>query len=366
MGLLQSGKALAEQARALYVTIRRQEGITRQMLSDQLGLPATTLNRALDKQIRLGLIEEYDWADSTGGRRPGLYRVVADARYLLGLHLGLESGELVLTDLLLRPLGRSLLPGIETILIEGLEKTVRQAVIDLAGERAPDKLLGLGFNQSAWHLEPDLTAACQALQQALGIPVMNLSGTEPALFAALWLEGSAGSDHVLYLSLGDAIRASVVRRGTLHPEPLDVRQLDTWQAADPDSIGYCRLAHVCARPGILRRFRQIKHDAELTWPDFSKAALAGKKKAGRVLQEAAQAAAACAVNLNTLAGGTRLMLSGSLIEECPELLVLFRQELGNFASSGASIPLLLEYPHDCGILALGCAAYVLETSLADH
>ena len=196
MGLLQSGKALAGQARALYVTIRRHEGLTRQQLSDRLGLPATTLNRALDKQIRLGLIEEYDWADSTGGRRPGLYRCVPDAGFLLGLHLGLGSGELILTDLLLHPLERCPLPGIEAMLVEGLLPVVQRAVTGLVGGRPPDKLLGLGLSQTAWHLEPDASAACLELQQALGLPVHNLNAAEPALYAALWLDTTPGSDHV--------------------------------------------------------------------------------------------------------------------------------------------------------------------------
>lgn len=387
MTLFHGNRSLIEQARSLYVLIRRQEGITRQMLSDQLAMPATSLNRALERQLQLGLIEEYGLADSSGGRRPGLYRIVKKAYYLLGLDLSGAAGHLILTDLSLQVVDQIDLPGIDQLLAEGLSDVVCRScltILDRQGLPA-DKLLGLGIGWSvpgkrtaeesaeaddlaaAPASQPDkqasLSAAYTDIAAALGVPVYTLRGADAALYAGLWQQNSLADGTFLYLSAGRSIRYAMAVRGQLHVTGLTTDSIGDLIVPDPLHPEGQRLDQTATIPAMVRRFRKSKNDRSLDWSDFCQAAEAGKKKAGAIVTGAARCMALAVQNMAILTEGRYLLLGGQALFDLPVYESAIRHELAMMAESGARMPLLLDLPYGQGILAVGAAAYVLEMSL---
>lgn len=387
MTLFHGNRSLIEQARSLYVLIRRQEGITRQMLSDQLAMPATSLNRALERQLQLGLIEEYGLADSSGGRRPGLYRIVKKAYYLLGLDLSGAAGHLILTDLSLQVVDQIDLPGIDQLLAEGLSDVVCRScltILDRQGLPA-DKLLGLGIGWSvpgkrtaeesaeaddlaaAPASQPDkqasLSAAYTDIAAALGVPVYTLRGADAALYAGLWQQNSLADGTFLYLSAGRSIRYAMAVRGQLHVTGLTTDSIGDLIVPDPLHPEGQRLDQTATIPAMVRRFRKSKNDRSLDWSDFCQAAEAGKKKAGAIVTGAARCMALAVQNMAILTEGRYLLLGGQAMFDLPVYESAIRHELAMMAESGARMPLLLDLPYGQGILAVGAAAYVLEMSL---
>ncbi|MDW7657087.1 MAG: hypothetical protein SCM11_07925 [Bacillota bacterium] len=388
MSLFHGNRSLIEQARSLYVLIRRQEGITRQMLSEQLDMPATSLNRALDRQLQLGLIEEYGFADSTGGRRPGLYRIVSQAYYLFGLDLSGAAGHLAL-----QVVEQIDLPGIDLLLEEGLGDVICRScrvILDRQGISA-DKLLGLGVGWSAPVVHaaeasgadvdvpglkdgiPDhesrpgehtaLSPVFADISAALGIPVFSLRGADAALYAGLWQQNSLADGTFLYLSAGRSIRYAMAVRGQLHVTGLttdSIGDLVVPWSMHPEGQ---RLDQVATIPAMVRRFRKSKNDKTLDWSDFCLAAAAGKKKAGSIVTEAAQCMALSIQNMTILTGGRYLLLGGQALFDLPAYESAIRHELASLAKSGARIPLLMDLAYGNCILAVGASAYVLEMSL---
>lgn len=394
MSLFHGNRSLIEQARSLYVLIRRQEGITRQMLSDQLEMPATSLNRALDRQLQLGLIEEYGFADSSGGRRPGLYRIVKQAYYLFGLDLSGAAGHLVLTDLSLQMVDQIDLPGIDQLLAEGLSDVICRScriIMDRQGLTA-GRLLGLGIGWSspgnrtaetvgaetdetaAAHGQPQdhetqpgdhtaLLAAFTEISTALGVPVYTLRGADAALYAGLWQQNSLAAGTFLYLSAGRSIRYAMAVRGQLHEDGLTTDSIGDLIVPGPLRPEGQRLDQIATIPAMVRRFRKSKSDKTLDWPAFCQAAESGKKKAGAIVTEAAHCMALAVQNMAILTEGRYLLLGGQALFDLPVYETAIRHELAILAENGARIPLLLDLAYGYGILAVGAAAYVLEMSL---
>lgn len=387
MSLFQGSRSLIEQARALYVLIRRQEGITRQMLSEQLNMPATSLNRALDRQLQLGLIEEYGLADSTGGRRAGLYRIVSQAYNLFGLDLSGAAGHLVLTDLSLQVLDQVDLPGIDQLLAEGLSAVVCrscQTLLDRQG-LSREKVLGLGIGwaspaaqeAAADFAEPGESAPAPDGQPeqthlkglfadiaaTLSLPVFAQRGADAALYAGLWQQRSLADSTFLYLSAGQSIRYAMAVRGQLHRSGLATDSIGDLLVPDLQHSGSQRLDQVATIPAMLRRFRKSKNDKTLDWPAFCQAAESGKKKAGSIVADAARSMALAVQNMAVLTGGRYLLLGGSALFDLPAYESAIRRELDHLAAQGCRIPVLLDLAYGSGILAVGAAAFVLEKSL---
>ncbi|MEA4890884.1 MAG: ROK family protein [Clostridiaceae bacterium] len=368
-GFFQGSAAMVGQARALYVLIRQKEGVTRQYLSERLKMPATSLNRALERQLSLGLIEEYDLAISSGGRRPGLYRVAGQAYYLLGLDLSGPKKNLVLTDLTLQIAGRTILPDSdETAAADPSAVICEQCRLLPASCHVPfDRVIGLGIVRSG---QASAAAAETALAGVIGAelnkPVFTLDGNDAALYAGLWQQRAQAEKPYFFLSIGDDIRFGQALQGQMQAGDLSGRSIGRLLVPLSDKAGGHYLDQIAGIPALLRHYQRIKDDGNLTWGDFCQAIQENKKKAGLVLSEAADAVGTAIQNIMLLAGGNTgdLLLAGPVIEDLPVYAETIRQ---HFNQTGKKAGLELDFitnPYGADLAVIGAAAYVLEQHLA--
>ena len=84
--------------------------ISKQELQEATGYTISTLTRLLEELVELRFIEETGFGESTGGRRPTLYRIRADYGYVLGLDISRATSRIVLCDMNLNKLDSIIWP----------------------------------------------------------------------------------------------------------------------------------------------------------------------------------------------------------------------------------------------------------------
>jgi predicted NBD/HSP70 family sugar kinase len=357
---------MVRQARMLYVLIRQQEGITRQVLSEQLDLPATSLNRMLDRQVQAGLIEEYDLAVSTGGRRPGLYRLKKDGRYLLGLDWTDQAGCLVLADTCLQVIATKSWP--EFGLWPPLEQlaAIRLVMPRLLDEHgiAAHQLLGLGLScPSTTDTQATLSDLIHLLEAGGDLTVCPTASRDAAFFAGLWQIREKASENMLFLTFGDSARGGMALKGLLHDGLLTTLPIDPTIVPLPDKSGGHELGQLATIPGLTRRFQRSKEDPDLGWIDLCQAVADGKKKARQLMSDAAYAAAAVAFDMACLTGSNQILMSGEVVDGMTGFAQEVRTRLGQFGKRRADPFTLTFVAGDPENNAIGACACVLESRL---
>ncbi len=368
-GFFQGSAAMIGQARALYVLIRQKDGVTRQYLSDYLKMPATSLNRALERQLSLGLIEEYDLALSSGGRRPGLYRTAGQAYYLLGLDLSGSKKNLVLTDLKLQIIGRTSLPETGEAADAGLTAAIcEQCRLLSASCQVPfDRVLGLGIVKAGQTAAvADNAGPAADIGAELKKPVFMLDGNDASPYAGLWQQRTQAGKPYFFLSIDEDIRFGQALQGQMQAGGLSGRSIGRLLVPLSGKTGGHSLDQIAGPSALMRHYRRIKDDNNLTWDDFRQAVQENKKKAGLVLAEAAEAVGTVIQNMMLLSGGNAgdLLLAGPVIDAVPVYADLIRQ---HFNQTGKKAGLELDFltnPYGVDLAAAGAAAYVLEQYLA--
>lgn len=360
-GLFSGTHVSVEQSRSLYRLIYLQPGITRQALSDRLAWPATTLNRALDRLLAASLIVASGLAASSGGRRPSLFQVVADARLLGGIELAGSDSRFVLTDLQLGILfERNIAPLTGLPLADWpvwLGEQISQACRQL--ERQTSDLLGIGLTGSA---AQGLDQLADQLQAILTVPVQTIETLTAAAFAATMQVRGIPGQRIQYWSLGDTLQLNM----TVGPDLLAGWQtipVACLQVPGLEDDRPLPLTAAVTQSGLLKHFQTLKNDPDLTWADFSAALDQGKRKASQVLQYAGRSLALAVYNVAVVTGASQVVLGGPQASQWPRLITVasrLTERLGEQA--GQPIPVRIDGLGAAGT-ALGAAARLLAGSL---
>lgn len=365
-----------DQIRTLFTLIRQQDGITRQQLSDRLQIPATTLNRLINRLMNLGLIQEAGLADSSGGRRPSLYSIAETPYRLLGLDISAARSQLVLINLRLVILDQVDLPGLAELPAAGLIEQISDAIGRLLERQSVEAVhvLGLGIGwAAAADQDPDgapdrlpvyLRDLLSRITSSWNFPVSTVRGADAALYAGLWLDRSLSDRHLLYFSIGRNIRAGLAWQGQFHQTGLTTDQVNRLKLGINRQGGARELGQIATQPAMLERYRQLKKEASLSWLDFCGAAGKGKKKALQVMREAARAVSVAVYNASLITATDDLLLGGPALNDSPELEAMIRGELSDLIEDRGT-PRLLDQPHHDRLMAVGAAAYALE-QMMDH
>lgn len=371
--LFEGNPSMVRLARMLYILIRQKNGVTRQVLSDQLDLPATSLNRMLDRQVQAGLIEEYDLAVSTGGRRPGLYRLNKTGRFLLGLDWTAQTGCLILADTALQVIARQEWTDMGTRTAAEQAAAMHLSITRLLADQRIEvsQLLGLGVSLPGLSAAQGGLAVAQGsssgliglLETNLGLPVCPVASQDAAFFAGLWQIRESAAESLLYLTIGESVRSGMALNGQLHEGLLVTLPIDHLLVPLPEKSGGQELGQVATLAALTRRFQRSKDDPDLSWADFCRAVKDGKKKARQIMGEAAFAVAAALYDMACLTGSNQILVSGNVVDELPE----FEQEVKAASSQiGKRHDVQLKVTMVAGGMesrALGAAAYVLESRL---
>ncbi len=219
-------------AKEVYMILRRQGTVSRFDLLEQTRLTGSTLTRVLEELIAPGWIEEVGFGESTGGRRPILYRTNPAGGYALGLDISRTYARLVLCDLHMSPVAVKDWRMTERMTPDDLIDRVVAAIQAMLSARdiGKERLLGMGigavgpldrsegvildpvfFPAPGWNHVP----ICERFESELGVPVFLENGANSAILGEYWAAVSSDYRHLLYIHAGVGLRSAMMSNGKL-------------------------------------------------------------------------------------------------------------------------------------------------------
>ncbi|WP_127583864.1 ROK family protein [Paenibacillus koleovorans] len=221
-----------KKAKELFAAIRKKGIVSKIDLLEQSDLTSSTLTRMLDDLCANGWIEECGHGESSGGRRPVLYRVRRNAAYAFGLDISRASSRLIVCDMQLDKLDSIYWDMTASMTPTAFVGQVVQAVESLCRKHgiAKSDVLGLGigavgpldrnrglilnplhFPAPGWNQVPIVAM----LEQALSVQVTLDNGANTALLAEYWAGAPNEYRHLLYVRAGVGLRSAMISDGNL-------------------------------------------------------------------------------------------------------------------------------------------------------
>ncbi len=217
-------------AKELYELIRRRGAVSKLELLEHSGMKPSTLTRLLDEMVSQALIEEVGYGESTGGRRPILYRIHPNFGYVLGLEISRTHARLICCDVVLDKKSQHTWAMSERmspdVLIEEIIHEAHRMLTNLGIPK--DKLLGVGigavgpidrtsgvivdplyFPAMGWQHVP----ICEKIGAAFGVPVYLENGANTAIVGEYWADRVHDAQHLLYIHGGVGLRSAMMSGG---------------------------------------------------------------------------------------------------------------------------------------------------------
>ena len=187
-----------------------------------------TLKRLLDELETEGLIIELGLGESGGGRRPSIYGLNPDSRYILGIDVTRYELRLGLFNLACELVGELMLipEGLETGIdvVETLKTKVKELIKKNNIDKA--KILGAGLalpglidiktGISYSYLNQGVTPVNEFMTKGLGFPVFVEHDTRSMARGELMFGLAKGKGNVLCLNLGSGIGLSMILNGKVY------------------------------------------------------------------------------------------------------------------------------------------------------
>jgi len=217
----------------IFALIRKQGIVSKTELMEQCGMTASTMTRALEELVRLGFIEEAGRGESTGGRRPILYRINPTGAFVFGLDISRTFSQLLLCDMSLRKIDSVTWVMSEMMTPDVLLRSIVETATAMMKKHFLEKssILGMGigsvgpldrirgiilepahFRAEGWRNVP-ITAY---LEEKLDIPVVLDNGANAGIWAEYWADKPGSSyEHLLYIRAGVGLRSAMMSNGKL-------------------------------------------------------------------------------------------------------------------------------------------------------
>lgn len=227
-------------AKQIFAEIRRKGVVSKfDLLELSAGLTSSTLTRMLEELAAAGWIEESGFGESSGGRRPLLYKLSPARGCVFGLDVSRASTRLVLCDLQLEKLDSTTWQMTERMTPDALIQEVIAAVRRMTQKHHldPDRVLGMGigavgpvdrtngvilnplyFRAEGWNQVP----LGPKLESELDMPVLLDNGANTALLAEYWAGAPQQYRHLLYVRAGVGLRSAMMSNGQLVYGAVDV------------------------------------------------------------------------------------------------------------------------------------------------
>ncbi|MCI3920064.1 ROK family protein [Paenibacillus sp. TRM 82003] len=220
-------------AKTLYGLIRKHGTVSKQLLQEQSEMKGSTLTRLLEELSADGWIEEIGFGESTGGRRPILYRLRADRGFVFGLDISRIHSRLALCDLHFRKIDsrvwKMTSSSTPAVLVEHMAEAMKEMLaihgiprerllgVGVGGVGPLDRLKGvitnpLYFPSPGWIDVP----VCRMMEERMGVPSSLDNGANAALLGEYWTDPPADrGEHVLYIHGGIGLRSAMLSNGKL-------------------------------------------------------------------------------------------------------------------------------------------------------
>lgn len=207
--------------------IRTRPLCSRTDIAERTGLSPPTVSGITAQLLNLGLIEERETGESTGGRRPVLLALRPGAGFAVGIKLTERQVIAVLTDLDANVVARQVvdMPGTDVATATSAMITAVDALSPAAGSR-PIHGVGVGLagvidrdagtvrhaTYSNW-VDVDLSTM---LSSQLGLPVIVDNDVNALVASEQWFGAGRGVAHFAVVSIGRGIGLGLVLDGHLY------------------------------------------------------------------------------------------------------------------------------------------------------
>ncbi len=200
--------------------------VTKQDLAQTLSMSLPTLTQNLSELLAMGLIDNSEIADSTGGRKPRIISVVPEARTAVGVEISTGHIRLVALDLQVRELGFKVVRRpfqADDAYALGLAGTIESFIDEVGLNR--ENFLGVGVTipgivdggQEVITTAPTLgvnTLDAKGLVRHIPYPVHLVNDANAGGFAEWW--DRTGVDHMAYLSLSRGVGGAILINGVAY------------------------------------------------------------------------------------------------------------------------------------------------------
>jgi predicted NBD/HSP70 family sugar kinase len=227
-----SDRIVGQKHKDIFELIDKQDMVSKIELLEQTQLSAGTLTRTLEELCDQELILEAGLGESTGGRRPILYRTNPTYGYLFGLEISRTYSMILLCDMQMNKLDSrrwAMHEGMTPeVLVEEIVYTVRNMLAVQGISRTSVLGMGIGavgpldrlngmileplyFPANGWKNVP----ICSMLEQELAFPVLLDNGANMAILGEYWASRNELYQHLLYVHLGVGIRSAMMVGGKI-------------------------------------------------------------------------------------------------------------------------------------------------------
>ncbi|MGL5766856.1 MAG: ROK family transcriptional regulator [Sarcina sp.] len=201
-------------------------------LMEDLSLPKTTVNRALENLIQKNLIQKQGLENSTGGRKPIIYAPVPDTFYSLGVDISRSYSEIILINSALEIVYKNRFPMTFRLDSNSTVKKISNLILEAlkASNIDINKILGMGLGV----IEPiDIQTGIMGcisnpinnswnnvnlkdlFSKYLKIPIYLNKGTNMAAIGEFFINRDNHIKKLIYLNLGRGIRYSLINNGQI-------------------------------------------------------------------------------------------------------------------------------------------------------
>ncbi len=214
----------------IYELVRKQDTVSKIELLEQTKWSVSTMTRTLEELVEQGLIVEAGFGESSGGRRPILYKINPVYGYVFGMEISRSYSMLTLFDMNMTridsrrwPMNEGMTP---EILIQEVVYTAHNmlAVYGISNT----SVLGMGIGAvgpvnrfTGTIIDPPYFPAKgwtdvpirELFERQLSFPIVLDNGANMAIAGESWASRSHDYQHLLYVHLGVGLRSAMMTSG---------------------------------------------------------------------------------------------------------------------------------------------------------
>ena len=203
--------------------------LTKQEASQITEISFPTVSSNIDFLVESGFAEEAGMADSTGGRKPVIYRFLPNARYSFGINIEPGAIRIIRVNLDIDIIDDFYFPykkdqkdlDLNNLILSAIENIIERNSINA------DNILGVGIaalgsvnpRHQVLEISPTLkvkNVSFAPISRTLGVPVYLENEANAAALAELKLGIAKGMQNLIYISIPRGVGAGMVIGGELY------------------------------------------------------------------------------------------------------------------------------------------------------
>ena len=325
----------------LSVAMQREGSFTRAELIEATGLSAPTVGTLVSHLMQTGIVKDLGTGPSRGGRRPSFMEFNARHGYVAGIDLGPTRTRLAVADLRGERLADRIIPTPVRLGPAALLSRVAGALRALMEEAgAPtDRLLAVGAgapgavdrekgivtfapNLHDWSHVP----MRDILERGLGAPVQVENDVNLAILGEHWRGAARGHDTCVFIFVGTGIGAGILIDGELHRGRNFMAGEIAVMCMGPQFIDVEFGERGCFETlaglhALADHWPEASQADPAGWvPSLFEAAMAGDRKAKKIVDETARLIAIAVANVGAVVDPSLIVLGGALFAQAESLV----------------------------------------------